>query len=707
MISNPEAGGHQPSPTFHRAKGWLWAKRGWFAAAIAIVFILSTGYVVWAVQDLPDPNQNVLTAGDIVVVDRHGKLIEDWNPSGHYHINLRLDQMGKYAPAATLAAEDRNFYHHGGVDFGSTLRALWVDLHSGGLNEGGSTITQQLVKIQLLTPQKSFERKVHEMVLAVAMEQRYSKDQILMMYMNRVYYGHGAYGIGAAARTYFSKDAKDLTPAQAALLAGLIQAPTAYDPTTHFDLAQEREQYVLQGMVSTGALSETDAQQAMAENVKSELKIQPTARQSKAPHFVDYVLSQLELTFGSAAIQQGGLVVHTTLDLDLQQLADQAVKNGVHDLAWANINNSAMLAADPKTGEVLAWVGSAGFGNDKIGGQFDVVLAPRQPGSSFKPYVYEAALRDHKITLATTLNDTPTDFNGYRPMDFDNGAMGNMTVRRALIMSRNIPAVEVGQKEGMTNVIALAHQMGITSHLDPGLATAIGGSDVTLYEHVQGYQVFADQGKRVDLNVIKEVDDSTGKTVFSQNRKEAPVLTPASTYLITDVLKNYQNQWGFGWNRQMASKTGTSDNGKGGIPDSWIMAYNPDIVIGVWVGNTAPDGGGGLIHAFGESVGSTIMARFVNGLPSNMQDWYKQPPGIVNGCGAQAQEIFLSGTQGCTPGSSSPSSSPTATPSSSPVASPTDNPSPQPSPVTSPVPSPPASPPPPSPPPAPGPTPSP
>ena len=650
------------------------------------MFALSTGYVVWAIQDLPDPNQGVLATGDVIVLDRHGKLIEDWSPAGHYHINLSLDQMGKYAPAATLAAEDRNFYHHGGVDAGSTLRALWVDVTSGGLNEGGSTITQQLVKIQLLTPQKSLERKVHEMVLAVALEQRFSKDQILTMYMNRVYYGHGAYGIGAAAKTYFSKDAKDLTPAQAALLAGLIQAPTAYDPTTHFDLARQREQYVLQGMVDTNAISAADAQQALAENVKSEFKVQLTARQSKAPHFVDYVLSQLELTFGAAAVQQGGLVVHTTLDLGLQQSADQAVKNGVKDLAWANVNNSALLAADPKTGEILAWVGSANFGNDKIGGQFDVVLAPRQPGSSFKPYVYEAALRDHKITLATTLNDTPTDFNGYRPMDFDNGAMGNMTVRRALIMSRNIPAVEVGQKEGMNNVIALAHQMGITSHLDPGLATAIGASDVTLYEHVQGYQVFADQGKRVDLNVIREVDDSTGKTIFSQKGHDTTVLTPASTYLITDVLKNYQNQWGFGWNRQMASKTGTSDNGKGGIPDSWIMAYNPDIVVGVWVGNTAPDGGGGLIHAFGESVGSTIMARFVNALPPSMADWYKQPPGIVHGCGAQAQEIFLSGTQGCTPGS--PTASPTASPSESPTASPSEIPSPSAAPIPSPSPAP-------------------
>src|SRR5437667_6648273 len=672
----------------------MWRRRIPIAAIIAVIFALSTAYVAWALKDLPDPNSG-LAAGDIIILDRNGQVIEDYSPAGHYHVNLTLDQMGKYAPAAVIAAEDRNFYHHGAIDLQATAGAVWVDLTSGGLNQGGSTITQQLVKIQLLTPEKSLPRKVHEMVLAIGLEQRFSKDQILTMYMNRVYYGHGAYGIGAAARTYFSKDAKDLTPAQSAFLAGLIQAPTAYDPVTHYDLAHERELYVLQGMVDTKALNAADAEQAVADNVKSEFKIQPTARQSKAPHFVDYVLTKLESTFGSAAIQQGGLVVHTTLDLDLQQTATQAVKNGVNDLAWANINNSALLAADPKTGEILAWVGSANYGNDKIAGQFDVVLALRQPGSSFKPYVYEAALRDHKITLATMLNDTPTDFNGYRPMDFDNGAMGRMTARRALIMSRNIPAVQVGQMEGMTNVIALAHQMGITSQLDPGLSTAIGGSDLTLFQHVQGYQVFADQGRRVDLNVIKEVDSSDGKTIFNQNHQET-VLSPASTYLITDVLKNYQYQWGFGWNRQMASKTGTSDNGKGGIPDSWIMAYNPDIVVGVWVGNTAPNGGGGLIRAYGENVGLTIMKRFVNALPSGMHDWYARPAGVVQGCGSDTQDPFLPGACTASPSpSSSPSPSPSGSPSvlpsvlpsilpsASPSASPPASPSPSPSPSPS------------------------
>ena len=408
------------------------------------------------------------------------------------------------------------------------------------------------------------------------------------------------------------------------------------------------------------------------------------------------MLTQLENLFGSAAIQQGGIVVRTTLDLGIQQNAESAVANGVQDLSVMNVNNSALLAANPKNGDILAWVGSADYGNDSIGGQFDVVLSRRQPGSSFKPYVYEAALRDHKITWSTILHDRPTDFNGYRPADFDNGGMGDIPARTAILYSRNIPAVEVGQMEGITNVIDLAHAMGIKSQLQPYLSTAIGASDVTLYEHVQGYETFANQGQKVDLHVINEVDDSSGHVAFKyENPSSNTVLTPAEAFLMSDVLKDYQNTWGFGWNRQMASKTGTSDNGKGGIPDSWIMAYNPDIVAGVWVGNTGPNGKGGLIRAYGENVGLTIMRRFVNALPPNMHDWYSRPSGVTSGCGGDSRDPFLQGA--CTPStkpsstaspSKSPSASPSVLPSSVPTPSLLPSPSPKPSPSPSPKPSP-------------------
>ena len=673
----------RPSP-LTQPLAWLWARRVWIASAVAILLAATTLYVLWAIKDLPDPSQNVLAAGDVIVLDRNGKLIEDWSPAGHYHVNLALDQMGPYMPKAVLAAEDRNFYHHGAIDLGSTARAAWADVTSGGFSQGGSTITQQLVKIQLLTPQKSVTRKVQELVLAIALEQRFSKDQILTMYLNRVYFGHGAYGVGAAAHTYFNKDAKDLTPAETAFLAGLIQAPSLYDPVVRYELARERETYVLNGMVATGALGPEGADKAASEDIKSELQIQPSARQSLAPHFVDYVLSRLEATFGSAAVQQGGIVVHTTLDLNLQKIAQDAITNGVHDLKGYNVNNASLLAANPKNGEILAWIGSADYTDDAIGGQFDVILSPRQPGSSFKPYVYEAALRDHRITWATVLHDQLTNFNGYTPHDFDNGGMGDIPASQAILYSRNIPAVQVGQMEGITNVIDLAHQMGIKSTMQPYLSTAIGAADVTMFEHVQGYATFANMGQRVDLHAFTEIDDSTGNPLFKyENPNKTQVLTSAEAYVMTDVLRRYQTTWGFGWNRQMASKTGTSDNGHGGIPDSWILAYNPDIVVGVWVGNTAPNGGGGLIYAYGENVGLTIMRRFINPLPANMRDWYTRPSGVMS-CPGDSQDPFLSGacpTPSPTPTPSpSPSPSPSSSPSILPSILPTPSPSPKPAP---------------------------
>ena len=242
--------------------------------------------------------------------------------------------------------------------------------------------------------------------------------------------------------------------------------------------------------------------------------------------------------------------------------------------------------------------------------------------------------------------------------------------------------------EGINNVNNLAHAMGIKSNLQPYLSTAIGASDITLYEHVQGYETFANQGQRIDLRVLNEVDDSTGHAAFKyENPTGTPVLSPAEAFLMSDVLKNYQNTWHFGWNRQMASKTGTSDNGHGQIPDSWVMAYNPDIVIGTWVGNTAPNGGGGHILAFGESVGSSLLRYFVNGLPSKMRDWYSQPNGLVHACGGS--ELFLVGTENMcaspTP-SPSPSGSPSSRPSITPLPSPTPIPSPSPLPSPQPTP---------------------
>ena len=657
--------------------------------------LLMVGYVAWTLRDLPDPAHQDVLANTVIIYDRNGKEIEQRNSKGQFHVILSIDQMGKYAPAATLAAEDRDFYRHGAIDVTATMRAALVDLTSRGYAQGGSTITQQLVKIQLLTPQKSIFRKLQEVILAEGVERRYSKDQILNMYLNRVYYGHGAYGIGAAAKTYFGKDkeAKDLTPGQAAFLSALVQAPTYYDPVTHYDRAKQRQQYVLDGMVKIGALSREEADRAAQEDIQSQIHFDTALRQSKAPHFVEYLMTRLEAELGPAAIQQGGLRVYTTLDLDLQASAQKAVRDGVGKLRSDGVNNGMLLAAKPDTGEILAWVGSADYYNQAIGGQFDVVFSPRSPGSSFKPYVYEAALKDRKLTLATQLDDKPTTFGGnYRPLDFDNRFMGRMSARRALVLSRNVPAVQTADKEGIESVNNLARSMGIKTDLKPFLSTAIGGSDVTMFDHLQGYQVFANQGEKVQLRTISKVVDGQNNTVYEgQKTDHGTIMSKAEAYLITDVLKDYQNQWRLGWNRQMASKSGTSGGNEIGVHrDAWMMAYSPDIVVGAWGGNTAANGPGTSISAFGVDVGSTMLASFINGLPSGMRSWYSRPPGLVDARGCPGDladaghELFLQGTENQS-GCSAPSPSPTA--SSSPSPSPTQalSPLPPPSPVPSPT----------------------
>ena len=677
-------------------------------AVLAVVSILAA-YVVYTLRSLPDMSHETLLGQTIVVYDAKGRVIEERNPKGQFYVVLHLNEMGRYGPDAMLAAEDRQFYNEGALNWGSTARAFFTDLSCRCYSQGGSTITQQLVKIELLSPQKSIFRKIQEAILAEAVAHSFSKQQVLELYLNRVYYGHGAYGIGAATKTYFGKDkqVKDLTPAQAAFLAGLVQAPYYYDPQTHFERARARELYVLNGLVSMGKLTPDEVASAAKENLQAELKFDTSYRVSKAPHFVDYVLSKVEQQLGPATLQQGGFAIYTTLDLDLQGLAAKAVEDGVGQLGWGNVNNGDLLAANPRTGAILAWVGSSDYYKESIGGQVDVVLAPRQPGSSFKPYVYEAALKDHTITLADVLQDTPHNFNGYKPLDFDDSYMGPISARKALVESRNIPAILVGQKEGMDKVDALAKQMGITStQLNTDLPTAIGSSDVTMFDHLQGYQVFANQGHKVPLLSITKVVDRDGNVLFQQTPGQQDgqqdVLTPAESYLVTSVLKNYQDVWQLGWDRQMASKSGTTGGSQTGVHrDAWMMAYNPDIVVGAWGGNTGPNGGGQSISAFGVNVGSTTLAEFINGLPDNMRAWYTRPDGLVTGPGCPGMddaknELFLAGTHpDCTGGPKpSPSPSPSPQPSPSPLLpTPTPmivpiSPNPQPSHGPSPAPSP-------------------
>jgi membrane peptidoglycan carboxypeptidase len=635
-----QVGGSPTPPSFAARPGptrWVIPGERW-PAAIALVVIAgllaaTAGWMDQQVQGL-DLSQNGVLAKSIVVYDRNGGILGERDPEGRYHVALKLDQMGRWGPAATLAAEDRDFYRHGAVDPAAVARAIFVDVTSGRALEGGSTITQQLVKIELLGSQKTVSRKVQEVLLAYGLEHRYSKNQILDRYLNRVYYGHGAYGLGSAAKTFFGadKNAADLTPAQAAFLAGLLQAPAWNDPFTHFERARARQLYVLEGMVTTGALTPAQEKQAEAEEIGKELKLDTSYRNSVAPHFVDYVIGSLESQLGAATVHQGGLSIYTTIDPQLQRLAERSVSDGVAALAPSGVNNGMLLAAKPSTGEILAWVGSADFGNAEIGGQYDVITSPRQPGSSFKPYVYEAALLSQKFTVDSQVNDTPQDYGGYRPVDYDNRYLGPLCLKTALQRSRNIPAIETANKVGIGPVIDLATRMGIRDKLEPNLQTAVGGSAVTMFDHVQGFQVFANNGLKVPLTGVTKVVDRNGNTILANSpaqRSGTQILTPAQSYLMTWILKDYQKVWNFPWNRQMAAKTGTTGAAVQQPTDAWVMAYNPDIVAGSWVGRTGANGRGGTITSYGEAVGKTLMAEFVNGLPSGFHDWYQQPGGLV------------------------------------------------------------------------------
>jgi membrane peptidoglycan carboxypeptidase len=693
-----------PFPRQRPQRSWFKRYIPWIALILAVLISGVFGYVLLTLRDVPDPGAIPVLAHSIVVYDRKGRQIAQINSQGQYYESLHLADMGSLNQWATIAAEDRGFYQHSAVDLLRTASAAASDvLHRGNL-QGGSTITQQVVKISVLTPQRSVFRKLQEATLAFGLENRYSKDQILEMYLNRVGYGHNAYGIGAAAKVYFgaNTEARSLTAGQAAFLAGLINGPSYYDPTTNYEGAKERQQYVLDGMVRIGKLTQADADKAAQEEIKSELKYDRTLLQNQAPHFVDYVRRQVEKALGAENVP-AGLQIHTTLDLDLQNLAQQAVTSGVGKLKGFGVNNGDLLAANPQTGEILAWVGSADFKDDSIAGQVDVVESKRQPGSSFKPYVFAAALKDRTITLSSTLHDKPTDFGGgYKPLDFDNSFMGDMTARRSLLLSRNVPAVEVAQMEGIDRVIQEAHAQGINTDLHSNLSTAIGSSEVTMLDHLQGYQVFANQGTRVPLISITSVTDAQQNDLIapvkpgSQGGRSQP-LTPAQAYLITDTLKDYPSQWHLGWRRQMAGKSGTTDLGTGANlhPDAWMMAYNPQIVVGAWAGNTnpTPPGYGKPTSAYGVNVGQQILAQFINNLPNSITGWYQRPNGIVSGNGCPGQsgtgggsgEIYLSGTEG---GVSCPSPSPTPTPVPSFTPTPTPSVTPTPTPTPSPHPSP-------------------
>lgn len=612
----------------------LKVKAGILAIVLMVGLSFYTYLILTAAYQLPTPTR--LTSQEQPLTtefyDRNGQLLYRLY-EGRNRILVTLDELPPYVAQATIAIEDKNFYSHPGIDPLAVARAIQHNLTSNRL-EGGSTITQQLIKNSLLSSEKTYQRKIKEIVLALWTESLYTKDQILTMYLNNAPYGGPAWGIEAAAQTYFGKKASMLNLAEAAFLAGLPASPTEYSPYgTKPELGKVRQGQILDQMTKLGFITKQQADKASSE----ELTFQPPLTNIEAPHFVMYVRDVLSKKYGGRVVSQGGLKVTTTLDLGLQKEVQKIVSEEINSLAALNVQNGAAIVTDSKTGQILAMVGSRdyyypGFGN------YNVTLALRQPGSAIKPITYATAFKKGFIP-GNTILDTPVVFNdewgnGYSPVNYDGKFHGPVSLRVALGSSYNIPAVKLLYTVGVESVVQTARELGITTFTDPkryGLSLTLGGAEVRMVELVGAYGAFSQSGVLHPTTPILKVTDSAGNILEEYQDNSQMVLQPELAYLITSVLSdNNARTPAFGPASllnlpKVAVKTGTSDNKK----DNWTIGYTTDFVVGVWVGNS--DGAPmNPSLASGVTGAAPIWHRIMRGiLAKNPAQDFVRPPGII------------------------------------------------------------------------------
>lgn len=563
-------------------------------------FLFVGGSVIWAATlNIPDFDaffqERVISestkiydrTGEIILYDVHGTIKRTVIP---------LEDIADYVQKATLAIEDAEFYEHQGIKPSATLRAVLINLSTGQLQQGGSTITQQVIKNTLLTKDKKISRKIKEWVLALKLERAMNKDQILNLYFNETPYGGSIYGIEEAARAYFGKSAKDLNLVESAYLAALPQAPTYYSPYgNNRDKLEDRKNLVLKRMTQLGFITALEAEEAKNTAVKFE---RPDDSGIKAPHFVIYILDYLEEKYGREAIEVDGYKVITSLDWELQKQAEEIINRYAEDnSAKYNANNAAMTAINPKTGQLLVMVGSKDYFDEENDGNFNIALAHRQPGSAFKPFVYASAF-ESGYTTETVVFDLKTQFSTncpptcYSPENYDNQYLGPVTFRNALAQSRNVPAVKVLYLTGINKALDIAKRFGITSLTDKnryGLTLVLGGGEVSLLELTGAYSVFANDGIKSDLVTILKIEDNNGKTLEEWELKQSKSVDSSIARMVTSILTdNNARTPAFGANsplyfpgREVAAKTGTTNDYR----DAWIIGYTPNIAVGTWAGN--------------------------------------------------------------------------------------------------------------------------
>ncbi len=576
--------------------------------ALGIVFV--SAFFIWAAT-IKIPDFSLLETRKVSestkIYDRTGKiLLYDVHKDVRRSV-VSSEAISTYIKNATIAIEDDQFYQHHGIKPTAILRAIWVNLKTGQYSQGGSTITQQVIKNSLLSSEKTVTRKLKEWILALKLERVMTKDEILTLYLNEAPYGGSIYGSEEASMSFFAVHAKDVSLAQAAYLAALPQAPTLYSPYgSHKDQLEVRKTAVLKKMLVLGSISTDEYTKALHEEVKFLPQI---AGGIRAPHFVMFIKEQLAEQYGEDMLDNGGLNVITTIDMDMQAQAEAIVKKNVaiNEKAF-NASNAALVVIDPKTGQILTMVGSRDYFDVKHDGNFNIALAKRQPGSSFKPFVYGAGF-EKGYTPDTTLFDVPTNFstrcdvdgnpignatkeNCYMPVNYDGNFRGPMSVRNALAQSVNVPAVKMLYLVGLDSAIDFAERLGITTLVDKaryGLTLVLGGGEVSLLDMTSAYSVFANDGKRNPYEGLLKVEDKDGTTLYEYTQHDTSVIAPQIARQISDILSdNVARTPEFGADsalnfndHHVAVKTGTTNNYR----DAWIIGYTPSLAVGAWAGN--------------------------------------------------------------------------------------------------------------------------
>ena len=604
--------------------------------ATLFIIVLVAILFIWYSKDLPKKGkiEHRFTPESTVILDRNGKTLYDVYGQ-EKRTSISYTDMSQNIKNATVAVEDKNFYKHHGFDFAGLFRAVFYRLTGRGSTAGGgSTITQQFVKNALLSPKYSISRKIQELILSIEIEQMYSKDEILQFYLNEIPYGNSNYGIEAASQYYFNKPAKDLSIAESALLAGIPQRPTYYSPYgTHTDALIARRNHILSRMLELGYIKQDEHDNAKKDDTLA--KIQPKHQQITAPHFVMYVKEQLENEYGQSLVESGGLKVYTSLDLEKQQAAEKALSDNADKIKKYNGDNGAITSVDPKTGEILAMVGSLDYFDQEHQGNFNAAIGSRQPGSSFKPIVYAAAFKG-KYNPGYNLFDLKTDFGNYSPDNFDGNTHGPVTMRTALANSLNIPAVKTLGLVGIDKALETAKDLGITTlKNDPnhpyGLALVLGGGEVKPLEMASAFSTFANQGKHNDLISILKIEDKDGKVLKENKPQTKDALDPQSAYEINSVLSdNDARSLVFGTrsplafsDRTVAAKTGTTQN----FMDAWTVGYTPSLATSVWVGRN--DNKPMANMADGVIVAAPIFHQYmVEALKNTPNEEFTRPDGI-------------------------------------------------------------------------------